>query len=65
MGKISVNSELAKLRYDSAPYADATLICFIDIDTRVLIFPFSGNTDTDVRTCPYNPTTKLETDRRL
>ena len=62
MGKNSVTSQLATLRYDPEPYADATFICFIDIDTHVVIFSFAVNADSDVRTCPYNPTTKLETD---
>jgi hypothetical protein len=58
-------SQLAMLRYDPAPYKDATFICFIDIDTHVLFFLFSVNADSDVRTCPYNPKTKLEADRCL
>ena len=49
MGKISVTPQLATLRYNPAPYEDATFICFINIDTHVLIFPFSVNADSDVR----------------
>lgn len=63
MGKNSVTSQLATLRYDPEPFADATFICFINIDTHVL--PLTVSADSDVRTCPYNPTTNLETDRCL
>ena len=65
MGENSATSQLTTLRYKPAPYADATFICFIDIDTHVLIIPYSVTIDSDVRTCPYNPTTKLGTDRCL
>jgi hypothetical protein len=56
-GKNSVTSQLATLRNDPS-----TFIYFTDIYTHVLIFPFLVNADSDVRTCPYNPTTKKQTD---
>jgi hypothetical protein len=60
--KIQLTSQLATLRYDPEPFADATFICFIDIDTHVLIFPLTVSANSDVRIRPYNPTTKKQTD---